>query len=223
LALGVLVHVAGAAVFSRIPKTPVPALEQLGGRTLQTGDVRVNGTPGTLTVLGFDMSAAGVCNALAAALERPDVAQAGSSGALLFAWPTDKGTPPHVLVQTAGAADHALAIVIDLPPDAPDASPTWPWQDIAAPPSFLPGFSAEDADGRTSLVTGSSSLAPEQARSELAERLASAGWVAATPAAEVVSTALFARGTETLVATVLPPSGTDQPGSRLLILRRRPR
>lgn len=212
-----------AAVFSRIPKTPVAALEQLGGRVAHAADVRVNGTPGTLTVLGFELSSTGVGTVLANALERPDLAQAAASGALLFPWPGDNRNAPMVLVLSAGVADKAVAVVVDLPDDAPDAVPVWPWQDIAAPPSLRPTFAVEDSDARSSLVVGDSSLAPSAARAELAERLASAGWAAATPAAEAVTTALFARGTETLVATVLPAAAEDAEGSRLLVYRRRPR
>jgi len=213
--------VAHASIFARLPRSPVAALERLGGQSIQRTSVQVNGVPGSLTLLGFDESLAGVGSILSKALEDPKLADI-ARGTVLFDWPATSGQAARVVLLAAPDTGKTLALVVDLPADAPDAHAAWPWPDIGVPPSQHLSLAVEDRAGHTSMVVGESSLTPHAARAEMAERLATAGWQPATPAADVLTTAIFARGAELLLMTHLPLDDGNT-GTRTLLLRRRPR
>lgn len=222
LVLLALLASAPGDVFLRIPKRPDTALEQLGGRVVQRSEVVVNGRRGRLSTFGFDQASQGVCALLAKTLDRPELAQAGATGGLWIEWPA-QGEPPCQVFVLPGSGSQSLVWVVETPPDATASTPEWPWDDLPVPAGFQPAFSVAQDDGRVALVTGTLALPPEQARPALAEHLRATGWASATPAADTVATALYAKELEILATTVLPPTEGSGGPTRAAILRRRPR
>ncbi len=212
---------APAEVAARLPRSLPFLLEHLGGQTLRETEAVLNGGPATVRVLGFPRGARGLARELAQALQLPAAAAPQPAASFWLEAPAPGGATSRVIVLPGGDTT-ALAFLLELPPGQPPGAPAWPWNDLPPPPAFEPGFTAAIEGGRIALVTGTLPLPGAPARRALADALAAAGWSCATPAAERLATVLHARRGETLLATTLP-AADGAPGTRVALLRHRPR
>ncbi len=204
-----------AEVFTRVPRQPRTVLEQAGGRVLRTTRITVNGQSGHLTLIGFEQPVTQVAGILARLLERPGLPQAAAGGALWLEWPAANA---HSILLAPGAPTASLALLVEAPPSPRGAPGHWPWPDLPPPANVTLAFSAELDEPRSTLLTGTSPLRPEQIRHAIGSHLAAHGWSPATPAANALPTALYVRGRDIVVLTVLPEH--EAAGSRILLHRR---
>ena len=216
---------APGAVFARIRSTPSAAMEAMGGVAVgETVRVELNGADGTLRTFAFERSAAELLASVNDELRRIDPGSPDETG-LWIDWNRRVAKRPDalsvLLIVPCGAEGGGQCLAFAIESAAP-ADPRWPWGDLAAPPGFETGFAVRLDGGRAGFAGGRSDLAPDAARAAWGAHLSAAGWTAVSPAADVTSLSLHARGDETLALLVMAEA-EDGAGSRAAILRRRPR
>ena len=221
-----LAAAAHADVFVRLPRTGSGAMEALGGARVESTSIDVNGAQGTLRVYAFDLSAAELLAAVNRELRRLRPGEPGETG-LWIDWGRRAGNAGDrtsvLLLVPCGSAGAAQCLAFAIEASAPGEA-LWPWDDLAAPADFGTTFSALLDKGRAGFAAGTTALAPDAARAAWSAALAAAGWVAASPAPDATSLALYAREGETLSLLVLPAEEEGNAGgSRVAVTRRRPR
>ena len=195
-----------AEVFWRVPKTSDTVLRQMGGIRVYATDVRLNGSPGTLTTYTFDRSPA---LRVSADLARSFGLASPATSGTLFLTHAEKDRLSRLFILPSPSGNEAC-IVLAFDQSLRDAakarehSPAWPNGLPAL--TATPVFSAVCAQTRTTFVTAESSAAPEAAAQEAAQALRDAGWDETTPATATFK--IFASGRKqcVLLATRKPQS-----------------
>lgn len=203
-----------AAIFMRLGPGAT-ALEQLGGKTLHSADVRINGQPGHLSAFGFDASPERLTPDLRNALQMPELTAHGAT--LVTHVANDHATS---LLLLPGADDsHSVAILIEQSADARQKSqqtpPAWPGE-IRCPNADLQ-FSAENEKTRTSLAVATTMDSPAAIRSRMATTLAAASWTQASPGTGG-SLDLYARNNQVCIVFAAADNSSGQ--TRITILQR---
>lgn len=179
-----------AEVFWRIPKRSETVLEQMGGTRVYATEVRLNGTPGTLTAYAFDSAPSQTGPALSRQLGLP--AAAGVPLQLLHA---EKGRLVRLWVLPSASGSDA-SLILSFSQSLRDAErarrelPAWP-DDLPAL-NATPVFSAVCEQTHSTFVTAETSATPESAVREAAQALAGEGWAEAVPSGATFR--LFSQG-----------------------------
>ena len=203
----------------RLPaaQRPAEAIGRIGGQTLESYPMQVNGVNATLTVFGLEQPAAAAVARLRPLLSLPE----GAVGdGLQFQW--EAGGRALSLILLPIRADQSIALLVDaaaaewraqhqraLAPPAPN----WP-----LPPQGALRFTARNDATRSALGIADSPAAPREAAHDVAAQLRRAGWqpVAGDPD---LGQQLFSRSAhETCMMVALPVPGG---GSRVAVLQRR--
>ncbi|MGI5870339.1 MAG: hypothetical protein ACOX9C_12975 [Kiritimatiellia bacterium] len=192
-------------------RAPV-VLEAAGGAVAHAGDYRVNGVEARVEVFAFKEAQPDLAPSL---LRRFGLEPETVADKALVRLPAQYGQV-WLLMLPGMTADVALAVLVKAEGDLASGSPHWPFSDIAQTPGLALDFSATSRATGLSICTGRHELQAGAAMQVAAGQLRRAGWAPATPAADKVSAALFARGDEVALVCAVPRDS----GSSLLIMKR---
>lgn len=176
-----LVPVARAEFFWRLPKTSETTLTQLGGTQLYTTEVSVNGAPGNLAAYLFEAPPTTISVRLARELGLPT-----PTAARRATWLTHRSGANFmriIVLPTPATPDACVALALDQnlkqAARSREVSPPWPKNlpQLAAEPLF----SAVCYKTRTTLVTARTTATPIAALQEATAVLRSANWQEASP------------------------------------------
>ncbi len=204
-----------ARVFSRRPAaagTVSAALQTLGGMTVYTAPLRINGTEATLRVTGFDDPLNTLAGEIRTALGLPLAVEARSD-TLHTVYSGD--TVTRLLLLRPAPDGPMLAITLEQSLGAWRESHRAPLRHtlnaLPAYPGSTPGFYAENRDTGLRLATLTTPAAAEQIIAFYLSRLASDGWQPAFPSPDPGSAHIFLRAGALCFVVITPiPDSTGQ-------------
>lgn len=212
-----LVTPAQADVFMRLGRRPDRILEQAGGHPVFQADVRVNGLPGSLALLGFDRPADALAPLLARKLGLPAPTAGIADGAHIAG--LSKGRALDLILLPGGNPDTTLALLVDRrAADANNKNAAGiDWPDIPHPASATPIVTAANLATRTTLAVAATQASSDGVHAEMEAQLTGGGWQPAAPRGQNGGLAIYTRsGAIMLVFTQTSPDGR----TRITLLQR---
>lgn len=203
---------AEARVSMRIGGNAPAVLETAGGAVVYAGDYRVNGIEARVEVFAFKEAQPDLASSL---LRRFGLESGAAAEAAMARLPAQYGRT-WLFVLPGMTADVVSAVLVQAERDLATGTPTWPFADIAQTPGLTLEFSGVSRASGLSVCTGHHNLQAGAAMQVVTRQFRSAGWAAATPAADNVSAVLFARGDDVALVCAVP----RETGSALLIMKR---
>lgn len=202
-----------ADVFWRIPLRADTVLQELGGSTVYTTDVQINGASGSLSAHVFGQSAGRVSASLTKRLGLRAITEKRGS------WIScqEKGQLMRFLVlpsPSEGETCIALSISQTAGEAARSSQKPTTWPEGMPALAAVPLFSAVCAATRTTFVTAETAAPPEAAVTDAASALRQAGWSEAAPSTPTFR--IFVQGRKTCLAIASRNEKTDTTSISLL-------
>ncbi|MBM4148720.1 MAG: hypothetical protein FJ224_06720 [Lentisphaerae bacterium] len=200
------------------------AVESLGGTSVYSGAMSINGAPGELTVFACPADISGLARRMNEAVGSGALVP---SGAAMAAGAAESGGRHYRFIAIRLTARHeSILFCVEQTRSAFEESGKPPEKHLLtalpAYPGSSPSFFAEQKDRRTSLSVSVTPDAPGAVRSYYADRLEAAGWKPAFPAtgdAGGAGMTVYLRGEE--VCCCMAETSPDTGETRITLLHKR--
>jgi hypothetical protein len=219
--------VSTARVYSRVGAAAdvAAALEALGGRSLYTSAVTINGGDGELNIHGFDDPIGLVADAVGQAFDAP--ALAGADGGMAIALvDTGETTMRFVVVEMAPAGGTLVFALRQSAAEAAKSATPPDARRLAGRVPLFPGaaihFAAIDDTAHAALVVSDTATEPEIVRAHFDDVLPRGAWQRVGPPARTAwagFVAFYIQGPRLCVVAAAP--GANGAGTRITVLHKR--